>query len=44
MNACVLLRGESIDATLDRFNEFSFAKGLAKGKLGGIVDGSYQPL
>ena len=36
LNACVLLRSESIDATLDRFNEFSFAKGLAKVKLGGV--------
>ena len=33
LNVCVLLRSESIDATLDPFNEFSFAKGLAKVKL-----------
>ena len=40
MNAYVLLRSESIDATLDPFTKFSFAKGLAKVKLGGFVDGS----
>ena len=34
LNACVLLRSENIDATLDPFAEFSFAKGLAKIKLG----------
>ena len=44
LNACVLLRSESIDATPHPFAKFSFAKGLAKGKLGGIVDGSYWPL
>ena len=36
LNACVLLRSESIIATPDLFfAEFSFAKGLAKDKLGG---------
>ena len=35
LNASVLLRSESIDATLDPFTEFSFAKRLAKVKLGG---------
>ena len=44
LNACVLLRSESIDATPDSFTEFSFAKGLAKVKLGGIVDGRYHQL
>ena len=37
LNACVLLRSESIVATPDPFfAEFSFAKGLAKVKLGGV--------
>ena len=36
LNACVLLRSESIDATPDPFTEFSFAKRLAKVKLGGV--------
>ena len=36
LNACVLLRSESIDATPDPFTKFSFAKGLAKVKLGGV--------
>ena len=36
LNACVLLRSESIDATPDPFTEFSYAKGLAKVKLGGV--------
>ena len=36
LNACVLLRSESIDATPYPFTEFSFAKGLAKVKLGGV--------
>ena len=36
LNACVLLRSESIEATPDPFTEFSFAKGLAKVKLGGV--------
>ena len=48
MNACVLLRSESIEATpdpfysesieatSDLFTKFSFAKGLAKVKLGGV--------
>ena len=40
LNACVLLRSESIDATHDPFTKFSFAKGLAKVKLGEFVDGS----
>ena len=40
LNACVLLRSESIDATPDPFTEFSFAKGLAKVKLGEFLDGS----
>ena len=35
LSACVLLRSENIDATLDPFAEFSFAKGLAKIKFGG---------
>ena len=35
LNAYVLLRSESIDATPDPFTKFSFAKGLAKVKLGG---------
>ena len=36
LNACLLLRSESIDATPDPFTEFSFVKGLAKVKLGGV--------
>ena len=36
LNACVLLRSESIDVTPNPFTEFSFAKGLAKVKLGGV--------
>ena len=36
LNACVLLRSESIDATPHPFAKFSFAKGLAKVKLGGV--------
>ena len=36
LNACVLLRSESIDSTLDPFTESSFAKGLVKVKLGGV--------
>ena len=40
MNACVLLRSENIDATPDPLTKFSFAKGLAKVKLGDLVDGS----
>ena len=36
LNACVLLRSESIDATPDPFTEFSFAKGLANVKLEGV--------
>ena len=36
LNTCVLLRSESIDATPDLFTEFSFAKGLAKVKLGRV--------
>ena len=35
LNACVLLRSESIVATPGPFTECSFAKGLAKVKLGG---------
>ena len=36
LNACVLLRSESIEVTLDPiFAKFNFAKGLAKVKLGG---------
>ena len=34
LNACVLLRSESIDATPDPFTRFSIAQGLAKVKLG----------
>jgi hypothetical protein len=37
LNACVLLRCESIEATPDPFKRF--AKGLANVKLGGVVDG-----
>ena len=44
MNACVLLRSESIEVTPDPFTKFCFAKGLAKVKLGGVVDSSYQPI
>ena len=40
LNACVLLRSESIVATPNPFTKFSFAKGLAKVKLGDLVDGS----
>ena len=40
LNTCVLLRSESIDATLDPFTEFSFAKRLAKVKLGEFIDDS----
>ena len=36
LNACVLLRSESIDTTPDPFTKFSFAKGLANVKLGGV--------
>ena len=36
LNACVLLRSESIDVTPNPFTEFSFAKGLAKVKLGRV--------
>ena len=36
LNACVLLRSENIDTAPDPFTEFSFAKGLAKVKLGGV--------
>ena len=36
LNACVLLRSESITATPDPFAKFSFAKGLAKVKLGRV--------
>ena len=36
LNACVLLRSESINTTPDPFTEFSFATGLAKVKLGGV--------
>ena len=44
MNACVLLRS-CYDVfknlkTPDPFTKFSFAKGLAMVKLGGVVDGS----
>ena len=35
-NACVLLRSESIDTIPDPFTKFSFAKELAKVKLGGV--------
>ena len=35
LSACVLLRSENIAAAPDPFAEFSFAKGLAKVKLGG---------
>ena len=34
LNTCVLQRSESIIATPDPFAKFSFAKGLAKVKLG----------
>ena len=37
LNACVLLRSESIIATPDPFVEFSFGKRLAKLKLGGSL-------
>ena len=41
MNACVLLRSESIEVTPDPiFAKFNFAKELAKVKLGELVDGS----
>ena len=36
LNAYVLLWSESIDATPDLFTKFSFAKGLANVKLGGV--------
>jgi hypothetical protein len=36
LNTCVFLRSESIDATPNPFMFFSFAKGLAKVKLGGV--------
>jgi hypothetical protein len=36
LNACILLRSKNIDATPDPFTEFSFAKRLAKVKLGGV--------
>ena len=41
LNACVLLRSKNIETTPDPiFAKFNFAKGLAKVKLGGFVDGS----
>ena len=44
LNACVLLRScfnvFKILKLQIPFTKFSFAKGLAKGKLGGVVDGS----
>jgi hypothetical protein len=40
--ACVLLRSESIIATLDPLFKFNFAQGLTKGKLGVLVDGLYR--
>ena len=41
LNACVLLRSESIEATPNPFLlSLDFAKGLAKVKLGELVDGS----
>ena len=36
LNACVLLRSESIVATTDPFARFSFVKELEKNKLGGV--------
>ena len=36
LNACVLLRNESIDATPNPFTEFNFVKGLEKVKPGGV--------
>ena len=47
LNVCVLLRS-CYDVfknlkTPDPFTKFSFAKGLAMVKLGGVVDGSYHP-
>ena len=36
LNASVLLRSKNIDVTPDPFIEFSFAKGLANVKLGGV--------
>ena len=36
LNACVLLRSESIIATPHPLFNFDFAQGLAKGKLGGV--------
>ena len=36
LNACVLLRLESIVATPNPLFKFNFAQGLAKGKLGGV--------
>ena len=36
LNACVLLRSESINVAPDFFTKFSFAKGLEKVKLGGV--------
>ena len=36
LNTYVLLRSESINATPNPFTEFSFAKGLAKVKFGGV--------
>ena len=36
LNTCVLLSSENIDATPNPFTKFSFAKGLAKVKLGGV--------
>ena len=36
LNACALLRSESMDATPDPFTEFSIAQGRAKVKLGGV--------
>ena len=41
MNACVLLRRESIVATPDLLFKFNFAKGLAKVSLRDLVDGLY---
>jgi hypothetical protein len=39
LNACVCLRHESIVVTPDPLFKFNFAQGLAKSKLGELVDG-----
>ena len=43
LTAGILVGSEDIVATPDPLLIFGFAKGLAKGKLGGVVDTGYLP-